>query len=106
MALLIAQQINVPGLTPTFPAPSASDTMVPDERSFMVYKVGVTATTITLVVPGSQYGQARPDVVHSAITSTERWIGPLVVDLADPATGLITITTSQQTGVTAALLRV
>jgi hypothetical protein len=110
MALLSAQQISIPGLTPSYSAPAAgspgSDTAVPDERSFWHVKVGATATTVTVVVPGSQYGQARPDVVLSGLTSTERMIGPLVQDLADPATGLITLQTSQQTGVTAALVRV
>lgn len=106
MALLSTQQIAVTGTAPTYSAANASETVVPDDRTFYHVKVGGTATTVTVVVPGSQYGQARPDVAVGPLTSADRFIGPLVSDLADPTTGLITINLSQTTGVTGALLRI
>lgn len=84
--------------------PTTSETFVPNERaSYLVLTAG-TAITTTLVVPDNQYGQARPDVVYSIGTNSNRLIGPLVSDLADRTTGLITITHSVTTAVTAAAI--
>ena len=108
MALLSIQQVAITGTTPTYGAVSASDTVVPDERCFLIVKNGnASPDTATVVVPGSVYGQARPDVAVSVPATTgERWIGPLSGDLADPTTGLITITHSVTATVTCALVRV
>lgn len=108
MALLSIQQVAITGTTPTYSAVSASDTVVPDERCFLIVKNGnAAADTATVVVPGTIYGQARPDVAVSVPATTgERWIGPLAGDLADPATGLITITHSVTATVTCALVRI
>lgn len=106
MALLTAQAIQITGPAVTYSAPTASDTVTPDDRSFWHVKAGATATTFTVVVPGSKFGQANPDVVVGPLTSTDRFIGPLTVELADPTTGLITLQTSQQTGVTVAVVRI
>lgn len=106
MALLAKQQIGITGAAITYSAVAASDTVEPDDRAFYHVKAGGTATTVTVVVPGSQYGQARPDVAVGPLTSTDRFIGPLVADLADPATGLITIQHSATTSVTGAVVRI
>jgi hypothetical protein len=106
VALLAAQQVGITGTNVAYSAAGASDTAAPDDRTFWHVKVAGTATTLGVVVPGSVYGQARPDIAVGPVTSSERMIGPLVQDLADPTTGLITLTTSQQTGVTSALVRV
>lgn len=108
MALLSIQQVAITGTTPSYGAVSSSDTVVPDDRVFLIVKnASGTADTCTVVVPGTVYGQARADVaVTVPITTGERWIGPLVADLADPTTGLITITHTQTTSVTCALVRV
>lgn len=108
MALLTAQQVSIVGTTPTYGAVAASDTVVPDDRTFLIVKNGSgTIDNCVVVVPGSTFGQANPDVtVAVPITNGERWIGPLNSALADPATGLITITHSQTTTVTCALVRV
>jgi hypothetical protein len=63
-----------------------------------------TGITTTLVVPGNLYGQPRPDVVYTIGTNSNRLIGPLTQDLADPTTGLVTITHSVTTAVTAAAI--
>ena len=88
----------------TFATPTTSETFVPGPNIYyLVFTVG-TAITTTLVVPGSLYGQARPDVAYSIGTNSNRLIGPLSSDLADPTTGLVTITHSATTAVTAAAI--
>jgi hypothetical protein len=108
MALLSIQQVLITGTTPSYGAVAASDTLVPDSRGFLIVKnASGTSDNAVVVVPGSTYGQANPDVtVAVPITTGERWIGPLTPDLADPTTGLITITHSQTASVTCAYVRV
>lgn len=108
MALLSTQQVSITGTTPSYGAVSASDTVVPDARSFLIVKnASGSSDTATVVVPGQSYGQNNPDVaVTVPATTGERWIGPLTPELADPTTGLITITHSQTTSVTCAYVRV
>lgn len=107
MALLTPQQVGITGTTPSYGAVAASDTVVPDDRAFLIVKnASGSADTCTVVVPGAYLGQNIPDVaVTVPATTGERWIGPLTAALADPATGLITITHSQTTSVTCALVR-
>jgi len=108
MALVSAQSPLVTGLLSGagFAAPTTSETFNIDTGCVYHIKIGATSTTVTVVVPGSQYGQARTDdVIASAATSTERYWNLFTPDLADPATGLITITFSNVTNVTCALIR-
>jgi hypothetical protein len=74
MALITPQQVAATGLNPSFTAPTTDNTFVPDDRAFFAVVVGATSTNITLVVPGSAYGQARADVVLSGLTNTTRYI--------------------------------
>lgn len=108
MALLAAQQVGITGTTPSYGAVASSDTLVPDDRTFLIVKnASGTIDSCVVVIPGSVYGQARPDVTVSVpITTGERWIGPFTQDMADPSTGLVTITHSQTTSVTCALVRI
>lgn len=106
MAALTVQQIGLGNAITPVAAGASGDTSTPDDRAWFEVTVGATATVVTLVVPGSSYGVARGDVVTASLTNTTRRFGPLVPDLADPATGLVTISTSQQTNVTIALVRV
>lgn len=104
MALLTAQPVTSV-LTPSFAAPTVSDTITWQPGLLLYVKVGVTATDVTVVVPGiEEYtGVATPDLAVTAITSTERVFA--IPKLArDPATGLVTVTYSQVAGVTQALL--
>lgn len=105
MALMTPTQIGM-GTAVAPVAAAASNTAVPDNRAWFEVTVGATATDVTLVVPGSAYGQARPDVVNSGLANTTRRYGPLVPDLASPSTGLVELTCSQTAGVTIALVRV
>jgi len=106
MALLTYQQVQITGTAPSYSAVTASDTCVPDERGFLhVKNTTGTIDTCVVVVPGTSYGQANPDVtVTVPITTGDRMIGPLVPALADPTTGLITITHTN-TSATCALVR-
>lgn len=107
MALMTAQAISSV-ITPSFTTPTTSDTITPDSGLLLYVKVGATSTTITIVVPGNQVysGTATTDLIVSSVTSTERAFF-LPVLLADPtASNLITVTYSQVTNVTSALMKV
>ncbi|MGH9248105.1 MAG: hypothetical protein ACRD0W_01085 [Acidimicrobiales bacterium] len=107
MALVVPQAAAITGTNVTFAAPTTSETITPDPDAVYVVVIGATSTTVTIVVPGLTFGQANPDIpVLTAATNTTRYIGGLGNPaLADPATGLITVTFSQVTNVTAALVR-
>lgn len=109
MALLSYQQIDVAGTAKTYGAATATtgDAVTPDDRGFVHVKNGSGAgITVTLVVPGSQYGQARPDITISIAAGADRMIGPMVADLADPTDGQIDVICSAVTSVTIAAVRV
>lgn len=104
MALLTPTQMGM-NTQPVNPAAATSNTAYPDDRAYFRVTIGGTSTTAVLVVPGSAYGQARPDVSTGAVSNTTRYFGPLVPDLADPTTGLVELTLSQTTAVTIELVR-
>lgn len=108
MALLSIQQVSITGTTPTYGAVASSDTVVPDSRAFLIVKnTSGTVDSVVVVTPGQTFGQNNPDVtVTVPITTGERWIGPMVPELADPTTGFITITHTQTGSVTCAYVRV
>jgi hypothetical protein len=99
MALMTAQVISVAGLTPSYAAPTASDTITPDQNLYLHVKTTTNADTVTLVdASRTPAGAASANLTVSIGTSSERFIG-------NTTTGLITVTHSNVTGVTAALLR-
>lgn len=105
MALLTNQVVRRTGLNPSYVAPSASDTFVPSGRTMYYAKVGSTPTTFTFAVPagkGVDYADINvTNLVVGPITSQDRAIGPFPADVfGDPTTGLVTVTTNNQTGVT------
>lgn len=105
MALMTPQAVS-PVITPEFTAPSVSDTIKPDEGLLLYVKNGATATTVTVLVPGNQpySGIATSDLTQT-FTSSERlfYLPPFI---ADPSSGLITVTYSSVATVTAALIKV
>jgi hypothetical protein len=106
MALMAVQVISVAGLTPAYATPTASDTISPDVNLFLHVKTTTNADTVTLVdASRTPAGAASANLTVALGTSTERMIGPLDPDLASQSTGLITVTHSSTTGVTAALFR-
>jgi hypothetical protein len=108
MALLAPQQITIGGATITLAAANSSDTVVPDSRLFLLYRNTNAATRdIAVVVPGAYYGQNLTDVtVTIAGTTGEEFIGPIDSKLADPVTGLVTVTVTATAGMTVAAVRI
>ena len=105
MALVTPQTgNNTGGAAITFATPTTSETFAPGPNIYYLVLTAGTGITTTLVVPGTLYGQARADVAYTITTNSNRLIGPLTADLADPTTGLVTITHSATTAVTAAAL--
>jgi len=105
MTLIAAQPVaNV--LAPQYTAPTVSDTFRWEPGLIYIARVGVTSTTITLVIPGVDdfTAIAEPDLAASAVTSADRLF---IIDreARDTATGLVTVTYSQVAGVTAALIK-
>lgn len=103
MALLSPQQIQITGTEVTYsPASGGGDTVRPGERTFLhVKNDDVADKTVTIVVPGTKFGQALPDVQVVVTAGEERFIGPLSRELAD-TDGFIDITYSATTSVTIA----
>lgn len=107
MALLSKQQVTVTGLTPTYSAVNASDTINPDEDLFLHVKNSNAGTcTVTLVDKSvTPAGSAAANPTVAIPTGQERMIGPIPSVMLDPTTGLITVQYSVTSSVTAALLR-
>jgi hypothetical protein len=101
------QQITS-NLTPSYGAVAASDTIANvDDRMFLhVKNVSGTNDSVVIVIPGNdQFGSAIPDPSYTVPLTTGDKMIMLTPAMADPATGLITVTHSQTTSVTCALLR-
>ena len=111
MALMTAQQMSGTGTSPTFGAVNSTDTIRPDGGGLLVLHVKNTngsTRDVTITVPGNtNFGQAQPDIVKTVAVTTGDVEIPLyrANELADPATGLITVGYSATAGVTAALKR-
>lgn len=108
MALLATQEMALTGTVATYSAASASDTFVPDDRTFLhVKNGGGSSDTVTVVTPGTAAGGlAIADAVSAVANATEEFIGPFPAQhYADPATGLATVTHSFTTSVTVAVVK-
>lgn len=108
MATLTTQQITIGGaaITPVAAA-GGGDAVVADERTFLnVINGGGAPITVTIAIPGSLFGVAIGDPTVSVPAAGNRDIGPLTPAMADPTTGLVTITYSGVTSVTVAAKRV
>lgn len=105
MTLRVPQAIDIVGTDATFSAVAATDTFTPVSHGFWEVVNGSGGSiNVTIVVPGTEYGQARADVVKAVANGARARIGPLVGDLADPVTGLVSITHSGTSSVTGAYL--
>lgn len=102
MTLLVPQAISIDGLVPNFVAASAGgDSCAPGDQTFVraINSTGA-AVTITVAVPGSEYGVARADIPVTVPANGEAAFGPLVTDLADPTTHDVSWTYSASAGIT------
>lgn len=104
MALLTAQAPAITGTAPSYTQVNSTDTVrfTNTPKVLIVKNGGGGSINVTVVVPGSTFGQANPDVVVAVPAAGERWIGPLDSKMA--VNGVITINYSGTTTVTAALM--
>ena len=113
MALLATQATAVAGVIPAYTAASATDTFVPDDRTF-VHVLNTNAATRTVsVAPAANaklaHGIAVPAMTSGTIAATTGTmvLGPFPADqYADSATGFATLTPSATAGITYAVVRV
>jgi hypothetical protein len=114
MSLRTKQTLSVStGAGPTFAAATASDTVAPAPNVWVEYRsVHSAATTVIVVTPGTDaFGVAHEDKSYTLaagggagnIVPSEIRI-PLIKEMQDPTTRVVTITTSQQVGVTMAVV--
>lgn len=106
MALISPQTVSPSGPAVTTATVGASDTFAPDPRGALLFRTTGTGATITFTVPGNNdLGQAIPDpVVTMAATDFRAVSTAAYIPYRDPVTGLITYTTSSQTGHTVAFV--
>jgi hypothetical protein len=109
MAALSTFSLVNAGTAPTFAAASTSDTAQVGNGGniFVVYKnTDSSSKTVTVTVAGNnEYGQPNPDPAYTvAATTGEVWI-PLR-KAYDDGTGRATLTLSNATGVTVAVVKV
>jgi hypothetical protein len=105
MALLAYKQIG-DGAAITLDAVNSSETIPWDDRGFYeIANASGGSENVTFVVPGTVHGTAVPDLVVAVPNSATRQV-KLTYDMVDQSTGLITITHSVTTSVTAAAKRV
>lgn len=108
MALLATQEITrAPGTNLSFVSAGASDTFVPDRNTFLYYKTTGTVSTLTFVTPREVIpGVPTTDYTVALSATADRPVGPFPAEIfGDPTTGLATVTSSSQTGLTVACVR-
>jgi hypothetical protein len=111
MTLLTAQTVVKAGITPTYSAVNSTDTITPVRGASLflhVKNANASACTVTLVdssVTPAGSAATNPTVTVPADTG-DKMIGPLPHALAAAATGLISVTYSVTSSVTAALISV
>jgi len=108
MALLTPQMSTPTGTVLTFAAASAGgDTFTPGSTSILLVRNSdASSKTVTVVTPGTIYGNAIPDIATTVAAGATTAIGPFLSDLVNTATGLIDITYSAVTSVTVAAVRI
>lgn len=105
MSAYTVQAMSLSGLDVTFAEVTSEDTFLNDGRTFLVVKNGGTGSidvTIDSVVPCS-YGFDH-DVVVAVPSGEERWIGVFPTGRFN-SNGVVTITYSEVTNVTATVVK-
>lgn len=111
MALLATQTPGAAGVIPNYTAASATDTFVPDDRTFIhVLNTNAATRTVTIapVTGKTSHGQAISGMTSGTIAATTGTmiLGPFPADqYADASTGFATITPSATANVTYAVVR-
>lgn len=107
MAVLIAEQVDLDGLNATYNAVSASDKFTNDGSIVIHVKNADTSPdTVTIVSTKTFEGLTVADAGGSVPAGGERFFGPFSKGLFNDANGQATVTHSNTTSVTMAVLRV
>jgi hypothetical protein len=106
MADLSYQQAATVGADCVFAAAAGGGDTVPvSPRGLLIVRnADATSKTVTVVVPGTKYGQALPDITKVITTGNFAVFGPFPADL-DNGSGLVNITYSDVTSVTVAAVQ-
>jgi hypothetical protein len=109
MALIATQPMTpTAGLVPTFSAANASDTFVPDDRTY-IHVLNTNAATRTITISTAQTIRGLPltnQAITIAATTGQLILGPFPADTyANAVTGLCTVTPSATPNVTYAVIR-
>jgi hypothetical protein len=107
MAALTTQTATPEGTTLTMSAASGGgDTFVPGSSTCLLVRNGdASSKTVTVVVPGTKYGQANPDIPVVVAAGAIAILGPYSSDLVDPTDGQVDVTYSATTSVTVAAVK-
>lgn len=92
MATFAPQSIGYTGVNVTFAAPDVfpgvNAVSVPSDRQFLwVKNTDAAPHDVLIVVPGTTFEQANPDISVTVPAGGEKLIGPLEAGLADPTAG-------------------
>jgi hypothetical protein len=106
--VLMAAQVTTGMLNPTFNAVGTAEAINPGPGQTLIVRVGGTATTVTVQVPGLQpyTGIDRADASTGSISNTDRQINVSSPVLVEPIGDAVVVLYSQTTAVTAALVQV
>lgn len=109
VALAATQQLDDAGVAQTYQTPNAVDTYTfpNDGRVFLhVKKSGAGICNVGVITPGTVRGKAIADASIAIPASTgDKMIGPFAPDLYNDANGLVSVTFSEVTGLSVAVVR-
>jgi hypothetical protein len=107
IALNAAQRMDDNGLSPAQQSGlTATDsyTFPNDGKTFLLVKHGAGAANATFVTPGTYRGKAIADNVVALTVSGDKLIGPFPPDLYNDSGGLVSVSFSEATGLTVAVV--
>ena len=106
MATRSPQAVPVEGITATYNAASAGGDKVKPGCTLIVKNTNASSRTLTLVTPGTAFGQAIADVTVTIPANTGEKIVKIPTKGFTGADGLVPLAWSADTGVTFAVLGV
>lgn len=107
MAVINYQKVGHLGSAVPFVAAGAGgDDILPNARGVVLIRNGdTTATTVTVDVPGTTYGVARPDYTLSVAAGATAALSGLPADIRD-TDGFVSFTYSKVTSLTVAAIEI
>lgn len=108
IALNASQLQSDGGLTPAGQVPTIVDTYTfpNDGRTFLYITKGANPGNVTIITPGTVGGLAIADKVVAMTPNDKTLVGPFRPDLYNDANGLVSVTFSEATGLTVAVVRI